>query len=457
MLGGLVLLLLAWSCGGGVSSIDLARLPAPSTEGLEPRVVEAIRGAEEAVRRDPGSAEAWRRLGVTYDAHLMAQPAEACYAASLELEPDDFWTRYQHAVSHTMLGSDARDSLMRFQALGAQGEALAQVHVRMGELHQQLGELEAARDRYDRAVELDPELALARRMRGQVLLLSGEPERALADLEAILSRGGATDRPTLAALAQAHGQLGHEALAREFAERSQTAGSTLILTDPMRSEATYLGVDSRTCFDRAQVRMGLGDFAGALEDLLIAEEHMPQQPYLQLRLASCYYELQQPALAVPRLERALAQRQLVAEGSDPQSPPDDLVALDAMISRFRMRYEQPPAELQPFVQRAGQLATAGDLGATLAEFARAEAATALTPRVRLAWARVAREHGRPQEALAQLEELLVLDPGNLQGHVLRGELLEELGNRAGALASYRRALRIDPRHEVGARVAALGG
>lgn len=453
----LALVLLATACGGGSGEVDLARLPSPRVEGLEPRVVEAIRAAEARVRREPDSAEAWRRLGAVYDAHRLAAAAEAAYSVSNELDPEDFWTAYQLAVMHEMLGSDLRETLRRFQAFGAEGEALPQVHLRMGGLHEKLGELEAALDRYALAVELDPSFAMAHRVYGQALLVAGRPQDAARELEEARRLGGAQDGPTLASLAQAYGQLGQEDRAREVAALSAGKGGTLLLTDALRSEITYLGVDSRTCFDRAQFRMSARDYSGALEDLLIAEEHMPDQPYLQLRLASCYAELRQDAEAQSRLQRTLELRAQEAEGVDESSPPDDLVALDATLSRYRMKYEQPSAALRPFVERASRLASAGDLEGTLEEFARAEAVAPLTPRVRLAWARVAREHGDAHLALAQLDELLSMDPGNLDGYLLRGELLEELGNRAGALASYRRALRIAPRHPVAARVAALGG
>jgi Flp pilus assembly protein TadD len=52
---------------------------------------------------------------------------------------------------------------------------------------------------------------------------------------------------------------------------------------------------------------------------------------------------------------------------------------------------------------------------------------------------------RDAEAEALIAELSATDAKDPAPHVLRGVLLERRGDRAGALASYREALAIDPR------------
>jgi tetratricopeptide (TPR) repeat protein len=62
-------------------------------------------------------------------------------------------------------------------------------------------------------------------------------------------------------------------------------------------------------------------------------------------------------------------------------------------------------------------------------------------------ARVQRALGRVEGVEAALASVLTLDPGNAPGLRMKGELAEGQGDREGALAAFREALKQDPRYE----------
>ena len=66
------------------------------------------------------------------------------------------------------------------------------------------------------------------------------------------------------------------------------------------------------------------------------------------------------------------------------------------------------------------------------------------PKIRFSLARSLSAVGRPSESLAQLEKVLELDSEFAGAYQGRGVILEQRGEAALALESYRRALELDP-------------
>ena len=57
----------------------LERLSSSSFDGIEKQVVEKIRGLLEEVKKNPGSAFAWGKLGMNLDVHELKTESLVCY------------------------------------------------------------------------------------------------------------------------------------------------------------------------------------------------------------------------------------------------------------------------------------------------------------------------------------------------------------------------------------------
>src|SRR5437764_523279 len=64
-------------------------VPAPDLGEADPKVAAAVREAQEKVRREPRSAEAWGRLGTVLTAHDYHAEAEPCFVEAQRLDPHE--------------------------------------------------------------------------------------------------------------------------------------------------------------------------------------------------------------------------------------------------------------------------------------------------------------------------------------------------------------------------------
>ncbi|MEL6346064.1 MAG: tetratricopeptide repeat protein [Myxococcota bacterium] len=109
-------------------------------------------------------------------------------AAVAEVPPLDYHTELHQAASGQVQALAARNQIDEALDFGDRFlrhvAPAAVVHYEMGLIHNLSGQEEQALQRYDQAIELDPDLAAARYDRGELLLKMGDVERATADLEA---------------------------------------------------------------------------------------------------------------------------------------------------------------------------------------------------------------------------------------------------------------------------------
>jgi len=95
--------------------------------------------------------------------------------------------------------------------------------------------------------------------------------------------------------------------------------------------------------DRAKQAMNTADYAAAIPDLKFVEESFPDNPFVQLRLATCYMENEQLALAEEHFRKAVELRDMMARRqAPPSSPSEALVRLDTEISNHRRAYRDLP-------------------------------------------------------------------------------------------------------------------
>ena len=111
-------------------------------------------------------------------------------------------------------------------------------------------------------------------------------------------------------------------------------------------------------------------------------------------------------------------------------------------------FAQPEsATIELLITRANAAAQAGEKDAARQLF---EAITTIAPNYAEGWharANLQRANNDDAGAMASLEHVVVLNPRQFAALYELGTILEDYGNKAGALAFYRRALALDPQLE----------
>lgn len=217
---------------------DLLPVPAPDLATAEAAVRRALEHAradlDESLAREPPDptalAEAFGKTGMLYQAHLILEPAEACYRNAAQLAPRDHRWRYY-----------------------------------LGYLYQSRGRFDEAAEAYARALALRPEIAPARLRLGQVYLELARLAEAEPALRAASQTSGLEGAAAFA--------LGRLAYARQDYPQAQRWLQAALAASPAASRVHYtLGLAYRAAGDLEQARNHLarrGDVEPPLPDPLI--------------------------------------------------------------------------------------------------------------------------------------------------------------------------------------------
>ena len=434
------------------------------------------------------------------DVHMVRQDLPAVQAAldrRLEASPDDAVALAQRAWVRTVrgdIGGARQDAERAAELAPEQGRAW----MFLASAFQAMGEEVRARECADQAVERAPHLAQGWAIRAD-LLRASDPLAAGADLHEALRRAPnmLSARMLLAVVKAELGELREAAiLADELEQLAPRAcepwlvRATVALRQsqlPRAREAADRAVelDPQNPMARAmrmEVRSRQGDVAGALED---GEEALRVRPGSFVVLNNSAQLLE----TLGRLEEAEARYTRCLE----ILPREPVVLSNRGNVRRRLgRLAEARVDLeqalevtqmpQAMVNMAHLLRAQGDLAGGLRTFA--EAAEAYPDNVEIVreWASfrlgalpdepaatvevaerglavapddpqllfvrgTARyQLGRREEALADLNRVVELDPHMALAWSNRGWIRRELGDREGALADFGQALQVEPRH-----------
>jgi tetratricopeptide (TPR) repeat protein len=146
--------------------------PSVDFKGLEPQVVEKIRGLQKEVEKNPRSATAWGKLGMNLDIHDLKQEALLCYQKAAELDPAEFrWPYY----SATMLAeSGTIEALPWFQRARQLNPDYPPLNILYGQMllsHHRIGEASAA---FEQALRADSKSSHAYLGLAQVALMRND-------------------------------------------------------------------------------------------------------------------------------------------------------------------------------------------------------------------------------------------------------------------------------------------
>ena len=154
--------------------------------GQQGRPAEARAHFTEAVRLEPGFAEAQFNLGVAELTLGNPAEAEAHLVRALQVHPDDANTRYNLAVALVRQGK-IDDAVVQYREALRLQPAFAIAENGLGFALQSRGRLDDALAHYNAAIRLDPALAEAYNNRGFVLAAQGKVADAIADFRAAIT------------------------------------------------------------------------------------------------------------------------------------------------------------------------------------------------------------------------------------------------------------------------------
>lgn len=287
----------------GVS--DLASIPFPSLENLEPAVVELLettrRRLEEAFANESSErvrAEELGRAGMVYHAHSLREAATACYERAHALAPHQMRWLYYLAL----IDDDPSRRLQWFaRALEVEPSHLPSL-IRSARLLFDSRRLDDAEERYRRVLELAPESAAACFGLGKLAIDRKEYEKAVEHLERALELD--PDATVVHyPLGLAYRNLGRMELARKHLE--QRGSIECRLPDPLQAEIDALRGGMRIHQNEGATYYLQGLFVQAKASFEKAVAADPKSPLVRANLASTLVRLGEVGEAVEQLRVAL--------------------------------------------------------------------------------------------------------------------------------------------------------
>jgi tetratricopeptide (TPR) repeat protein len=363
--------------------------PAVSLDGADPEVAAAVRRAQEDVRKEPGSATAWGRLGQLLLANEYTEEAVECLTRAADLDGSDPRWPYLRGVALFTRDSDAALPHLRRAADLADEHDPKNLGARLvlAEAYLTLRQTDAAEDQLERAARKGPNNRRLRFDRGVLASVRGNWQES-QELLAPFADYPPVRRRACAQLALVWAHLGNKEKAAEYERRARTAPPDVGWADPYAGE---VAVGRQADFEMVQQRLEKEGLPGAIAQL----EQMAAKGDVD---GVIHYELGvnlREARRYAEAETALA--------TSAERGPDKFRALDALAATRQMH--------------AAALARAGQ-----ADRARA----------------------KREEALAAAREAVAVKPNDADGQMLLGRCLLALGRAEDAVVPLRIAVACRP-------------
>lgn len=486
---------LAAGCGGE-SEQELTTAAKSSLEQNKPDT--AIVQLKAALQKNPDSGELRFLLGDTLMKTGDAKAAVVELGKAADLKFDD--KRVLPALVMAMIATGQSKQAVHLygRTTLTEPKAAAELSVALATAHVVLDEREAAEAAVQRALALDPKNEAAQLLDARFMAGHGQPAKALERVRPLTQQGGKRrEALQLAGEIQWKAQDDLDAATRSFREvialdpRYVAAHTSLLAIDLRRQDHDGLRRDLKamkdalpnhpeTRFYDAQLALIDGDvkraretvqqllklnpnnvrvlqLAGTIESAagstLVAETHLtkalqlsPDLSFARRLLAEVLIRAGQPARAVTTLKPLL----------DADSPSADVLALAAeallmtgdAAQAERLFVRASRADPSNLKLQANLALTEIARGRTDDGFAQLES---VAQRDRSAYAdlaligaRLRRQDGKG--ALAAIDRLQAKTPDKPLAAQLRGQVLQQQGDRAGARKSYERALSIDAQY-----------
>jgi tetratricopeptide (TPR) repeat protein len=231
-------------------------LPAVDLTGVDREIALAIAEARQAVYLHPDSAETYGKLGMVLLVHGFDQAAEVCLEQAQRRDPNDPRWPYHRAtaVRHQL----SRACALMEQAAERAGDDPPSVRLRLGELYLESGQLQQAKEQFQRILERIPGQPRARLGLARVALEEDRPAEGLRLLEGLQRQSAARLRTAL------YQRLGDHANAEKAQAMAETLPADLPWPDPFLEELAQLRAGKRHRLQQLQELEQQGKRAEAL-------------------------------------------------------------------------------------------------------------------------------------------------------------------------------------------------
>lgn len=416
----------------------LAPVPNPDTSKMESQVAEKIRQAREEVIRHGRSAAEWGKLGMIFQAHDLFREAEQSYQVAERLDAGDFrWPYLRARCLKQVQELDA--ALDEVRAASARDPSYAPLHVLEAELQDQSGRGDEAMASYGKALDVDPNLAVAELGIGRLALDGGDIEKALPHLEKAASLqpdSGAIQ----ATLARAYQRAGNRDKARAAADLARALPTEVILDDRVMASVQEEAVSLVGYQTRANEAEARGEPKKAESLLRRMIELKPDDANLHYNLANNLSRQGRLDEAEASYREALRlEPKLVAA----------LINLGIVLSQkgklgeakglFEKALEIDPDSAGALSSLAKMAALDGDFPRAIALFQQALARNPLEVETHYALAQVYRHQGSLAEAVRSFTRALELAPDRADIHFDLAVTYARLGEFASAWQHVQRA------------------
>lgn len=448
------------ACGESPDEPETVVVPRPaSMRGFDSDLVSFLEERLAEVEARPDDPEAWVRLGMAYEAHVMSELAEPCYASAVALDGTRARWWYRLGMAREMNG-DVRGGLDALDEVQRLAPEYGPAHSRRGDWLLELGEFELAAKSFGSALALDPQDVAASIGTAQVLLAQGENQRALDALAGPRLTRGPSSPLAHRLRGTALARMGRTEEAQ--VELAEGAGARPVHADPWSREVQESKRGTSVLLLRASKHLARGRITAAVELLEELRERVPRDGRVLRKLAAGYTRLERIADArdVLRVAVEVEPRDALLRVSlawalsvtgDPVAALEELdsaLALDASLAEAYAeeaalllslgRFEDVPPVHRRATEHSIQLASLEiSLGKALTELERLEPALAsfelaarLDDSLVDAWigqAVVALRLNRPGQAERALGRAQSLDPD----HTLLPSLRAALERNAG--------------------------
>jgi tetratricopeptide (TPR) repeat protein len=387
----------------------LVEVPVPDLSDVEENAALQITEARERfdtriAQPELGDAElaaVYGGMGKIYQAWELYEAGEACYRNAELLAPQDHTWPYLLANLYRSKG-DFQESIAALErTLALKPDDLA-AKVRLGNLLFDENRLDEARSQLEDVLAADQNEAAAHFGLGQISLAEEDPQAAVEHLETALELSPQASRIHYP-LGLAYRQLGDEEKAQSHLDASGMVEPAP--QDPIMEEAQALREGSDMQKMRAAAAYHEGNIPAALAELQEAVVRTPEDPSVHLNLGTVLATIGEFDEAGRHFRESLRLT------TDPQVQTRVHLNLGNLATvqgsheiaadHYRAAIELDPGLIEAYINLAGCLARLD----------------------------------QPDDALAQIDALLAIDPAAAQGHVARAQLLYRQGRYAEARQS----------------------
>jgi len=385
----------------------------------------------EAIARKPEASEPRMGMAGFYLQQGLTEKAIEALQEAVKLNPADRQARLTLAEIYLSRNEDARaEEYVRSMLAANKNDAEA--HYLQGKILLKRRDPDKAMAEFDIAIKLNGALPGPHLEKANLQVARGDLEGAQKSLNAALER----DRNNILA----RGALAKLYVLRQRPQDALQVAAEVLATAPDNEDAIAA---------RGEAMRSLGRLEEARKDFLALCEKHPENPFFWHRLGVVEGQQQATSAALTHLRKAL------------ELKPDFVPAI-ADILFLQMKTKQYDAALAEIDRWSGTKApqdevhrfrgqvyqTKGDLAAADGEFRKAVELNPQNYGAYLLMAQLNVQRSNIPQALKDVDQLIARNDKLPAAHMIKGFYLQVAGDVTGAMASYRKALQLEPENAV---------